>query len=400
MTRRRVSLSVLSALFLLVSTIGVVLAQTSQLGGKLLTGGDVTIAAGETIDHDVYAFAGSIVINGTVDGDVVAAGGNIDLNGPVSGDVLAAGGRVTVNGAVAGDVRAAGGQISIAGNVIEDVMVAGGQATVSGSVGQDLIASGGQLTLSGTVAGSAVGSAGAYSKTGSVAGTDSITVTGNRGGTFEPAPANPVLDAIRHFIVVLLVAFVALLLAPRLIRGAEAWVRERPLPSAGWGIAAFLGYFVLVIVLVILIVLLAILFAALGFGALVGIDVFGGLVLVSGITLAFVVVVAFLADAIVGLALARLVVARGLVRGPDAAATTGPDRWSELGWLAAGVAVIVVLTSLPVIGGVVKLAVIVLALGALWLAWRQSRSGGVLIPASDAAPPATPTTPAPASPAG
>jgi hypothetical protein len=322
------------------------------------------------------------VVNGTVNGDIVAAGGNIDLNGTVTGDVLAAGGRINVTGGVKGDVRAAGGQITIAGNTTEDVLVAGGQVSVNGSVGQDLIASSGQLTVSGTVAGSAVGSAGTYSKSGTVQGSDSIAVTGNQAGNL--APSNPVLDAIRHFIVVVLVAFIALLLAPRAMTAAEAWVRERPLPSAGWGAVAFISYFVLVIVLLIVMVLLAILFGLLGFGAIVAIDVFGGLVLICAITLAFIVVAAFVADAIVGLALARLLVGwGGRGRQPastwsDATFTSGADRWSALGWVAVGVAIIVVLTSLPIIGGIVKLGVVLLALGALWLAWRGWRTPGVV----------------------
>jgi hypothetical protein len=400
MTRRRLAFALAFAVVLLVSTIGVVLAQGGQLNGKLYAGDDVTIPAGETVDHDVYAFGRSVVVNGTVNGDIVASGGTIDVNGPVTGDVLAAGGRITVNGPVTGDVRAAGGQISVGGNVTEDVMTAGGQVTIGGSVGQDLIASSGQLTVSGAVAGSAVGSVGTYSKTGTIGGTDSIAVTGNQPSTIAREPSNPVIDAIRHFIVVLLVAFVALLLAPRMIRAAEAWVREQPLPSAGWGIVAFCGYFVLVLLVVLVMILAAILFGLLGFGTVVAIDVFGGLVLIAGLTLAFVVVVAFLADAIVGLALARLVVARTGRGGPGAWATGAPgadmssaDRWSELGWLAVGVAVVVVLSSLPIIGGIFKLAVVVLALGALWLAWRRARSVGSAgsVGSVESMPPAEPS---------
>jgi hypothetical protein len=397
MKRRLISIALALVLFLFASTVGVVLAQGGQLGGKLLTGSDVTIPAGESIDHDIYAFGGTVVVNGSINGDVIAAGGNVDLNGPVTGDVLAAGGRINVNGTVTGDVRAAGGQVAIGGNVTEDALVAGGQVTVGGSVGQDLIASSGQLTLSGSVAGSAVGSVGTYSKTGSIAGTDSITVTGDQSAAFARAPSNPILDALRHFIIVVLVAFIALSLAPRFMRDSEATVRERPLEAAGWGIGAFIGYFLLVILLFLVMILVAILFALLGFGSVVAIDVFGGLVLISAISLAFIVVVAFLADAVVGLAVARLVVARsGRGAGPEPAGAMG-DRWSELGWIAAGVAIVVVLTSLPVIGGFIKLCVVLLALGALWLAWRQWRSGAVASPAQTAPPSASSAPPSPAA---
>src|SRR5204862_2786631 len=83
--------------FLVLLTTGVALAQQEQLGGKLLTGNEVTIPAGTTVDHDVYVFAGTVISNGTITGDLVVAGGTVDVNGEVKGDVLAAGGRVTIN---------------------------------------------------------------------------------------------------------------------------------------------------------------------------------------------------------------------------------------------------------------------------------------------------------------
>jgi cytoskeletal protein CcmA (bactofilin family) len=347
MTRRLIALT-LGLLLLSLGAIGVALAQGGELGGKLLAGNDVTIPATETVDHDIYAFAGNVTVNGTVRGDIVAAGGNIDINGPVTGDVLAAGGRINLNGPVDGDVRAAGGQIAIGGDVTEDVLATGGQLTVSGKVGQDLIASGGTLTLSGSVSGSAAGSVGTYTKSGSVAGSDSIKVTGDQSQAFAPAPSNPILDALRQFIVVFVVALIALWLAPRATAAADAFVHEQPLPALGWGILAFLLYVVVLILVVLAAILLGIVLAALGFGGLVGLDVFAALVLLGGITLAFVVVVAFLADAIVGLALARLIArstGRPVPSGQVWAA--GRDRWTDIGLLAVGVAIVVVLTALP-----------------------------------------------------
>jgi hypothetical protein len=391
MIRRPIGLALVLGLLLAVSTIGIVLAQVGQLGGKFLTGNDITIPAGETIDHDLYVFAGSVTVNGTVNGDIVAAGGTIDLNGTVKGDVLVAGGRIGINGAINGDVRVAGGQITIAGDVTEDVLAAGGQATISSHVGQDLIVSGGQLTLTGTVMGGAVGTVGTYTKSGSVAGGDSITATGNQ--AVSPTPSNPVVDAIRHFIVVFVVAFLALWLARRAMGSAEAAVRERPVPSFGWGIGALIGYFVLVILVAIVAILLALLFAALGFGSLAGIDVFGAFLLIAGVTLAFVIVIAFVADAIVGVSLARLVAGR--TRGPTTTvgrSAVGSDQWSELGMVAAGVAVVVVLTSIPIVGPLVKLCVVLLALGALWLVWRDSRMTARPIGPSESVPPAPPAS--------
>jgi hypothetical protein len=373
-TRRLIAAAIGLAGLFGVLTVGIVLAQGDQLGGKLLTGSDVTIPANETVDHDIYAFGGTITSNGTINGDIVAAGGNIDVNGPVEGDVLATGGRVRINGPVSGDVRAAGGEVTIAGDVAEDVLVAAGQATIGGQIGEDLIASSGQLSLTGSVAGSAIGTVGTYAKSGSIAGTDSISVTGNQASVFAP-PSNPVLDAIRQFVAVLLVALLALWLVPRAFGVAEAEVRERPLPSFGWGIGSVIGYVVLIVVISVVVALVAVIFGLLGFGTLVGIDLFGGFVLVSAVTLAFIIAAAFLADAIVGLALARAFAAR--TGRPGATSGTGSmvgrDRMSDLGLLAVGVAIVVVLTSLPIVGPWLKIVVVLVGLGALWLAWRRSR---------------------------
>ena len=356
-------------------TIGVVLAQGGQLGGKVLTGSEVTIPAGETIDHDVYVFGGTLVSNGTINGDLVAAGGNIDVNGAVSGDVLAAGGRILITGPVGGDVRAAGGQVTISGDVTEDVLVTGGQVTLNGHIGQDLIVSTGQLTLSGAVTGGAVGAVGSITRSGSIGGTDSITVTGDQGQAFARAPSNPVLDAIRQFVAVLLVALVAMWLVPRLFAGAEAEVRRRPLASFGWGFVALIGYIAVIIAIVLVMVVLGLLLGVLGFGTLLAIDIFGGIILICAVTLAFIIAAAFLADAIVGLALGRLIAGRSdrIATAAQRSAAMVRDRWADVGLLVVGVAVVVVLTSLPIVGGWVKLVVILLGLGALWLARREPR---------------------------
>jgi hypothetical protein len=379
---------------------GVAFAQGSQLGGKVLTGADIIIGSDQTIDHDLYVFGQSVVSNGTIAGDVVAAGGSLVVDGVVNGDVIAAGGRVTVAGQVTGDVRAAGGQISIAGTVSEDVLASGGSVSVSGNVGQDLIAYGGSVDVAGAVAGSTLGSAGVYTRTGTVAGSDGIIVTGRGEAPFPtPTPApeatatNLVLDGIRQFLAVVLVAVLALWLVPRAFGKAESNVRERPVPSFGWGVIAIVGYLVLVIVIVLLAVLLAILFGLLGFGTLVAIDIFGAFFAIAGATLALIVAAAYVADAIVGVALARLVAVRaGWLPAATEGSTRTELRWTDIGLVAGGVLVVVVLTSLPIVGWLVKLLVVLLGLGAIWLALRDERPVALGTQGAQA-----PTPPAPAS---
>src|SRR3954454_9719383 len=385
---------VVGALFA-VLTAGVVLAQSGYLNGKFLTGSDVTVPSG-TINHDVYAFGGRVTSNGTIAGELVTAAGTITVNGPVQGDVIATGGQITLNGPVGGHVRAAGGQVTINGPVAKDVLAAAGQVTIgSGStVGGDVLASGGQLEIAGTVTGSAVGTVGGYSKTGTVGGTDSITVNQR-----QQAPvlfqSNPVLDAIRQFVAVVLIGLLVMWLWPRAVRVAETAVRERPLPSFGWGIVAFIGYFVALIAIVIVGVILGLILGALGFGGLLGLDVFATFVGLLGLTLAFIVTVGFVVDAIVGLALARAVLGRsnrppaGVVDPYGADASTGRrDRFADLLPFIVGVAVVVALSAIPVVGGLVKLVVVLLGLGALVLAiWRRPRTDPYVPTPTGAAPP-------------
>src|SRR6476661_4082669 len=91
----RLFLAAAASIALLVILVGVAFAQ-GAISDKLRSGDAVTIAAGQTVSNDLYAFAGTVRVDGTVDGDLVAAGGLIDIAGTVTGDVLAAGGSVNI----------------------------------------------------------------------------------------------------------------------------------------------------------------------------------------------------------------------------------------------------------------------------------------------------------------
>jgi len=88
------------------------------------------------------------------------------------------------------------------------------------------------------------------------------------------------------------------------------------------------------------------------------------------------------ADALVGVVLAGLV-----MRGENR------SRWRELAVLAVGAAVVVLLSSLPVVGPWIKLVVIVLGLGAVLIAWMRPRRTDAAAPGGWVQPPATPQTP-------
>ena len=116
----RLFMAAAAGVALLAILTGIALAQ-GAVSDKLRTGNTVTIAAGETVSNDLYAFAGTVRVDGTVDGDLVASGGLVDVTGTVTGDVLAAGGSVNITGTVGGDTRIAGGTLSVGGAIKEDL---------------------------------------------------------------------------------------------------------------------------------------------------------------------------------------------------------------------------------------------------------------------------------------
>jgi hypothetical protein len=389
-TRRiRWALAIPAALLLVALATTLVLAdESSLLNGKLRAGDTVTVPASETVDGDLYAAAGTVTIDGAVNGDLIAVGGTIQVNGNVQGDVAIGGGTVSIFGPVGGDLRIGGGQVTVSGPVAEDVVIGGGQVTVAGGadVKGDLIVSGGTVTVAGNVAGSIEGTAGTYSRSGTVGGSEHVTVNPQSGGAVTPRTTGDIVfDAIRHFVVLVIIGALMLWLMPGLLRRAEQTLRHEPLLSLGGGVATFIGFVAFLIVAFLVMVLLAIVLGLAQLGSLVAVDVLATLLAIFTASFALFLAVAFVADIVVGLTLARMVMS-------DPAA--GANRWRELGLLVVGAAVVVIVTSLPVIGGLAKLLVVVFGLGALavaaWRWWRTPRTPDSVV----AAPAVTPEAPA------
>lgn len=193
-----------------------------------------------------------------------------------------------------------------------------------------------------------------------------------------------VLDALRHFVVALIVGLLLIWLLPRVLHASETTLRERPAWSLGGGFLAILGYIVFVIALVLLMILLAIAFGLARLGALVAIELIAGFLALGVGTFVFVLAVGYLADLVVAFFVGRVILPGREV-----------NRWQEIGALAVGLLLVVIVTSLPVIDGLAKLVVILFGLGALavaaWTRWR----GRPAAPTS-----VQPTPPAPAAPVG
>jgi hypothetical protein len=356
----RRALALLTALFLIAITATMVFGvETRLLDGKLRTGDVVTVAADETWEGNLYLFGGQVTLDGAVNGDLTAFGGLIEINGEVTGDLLVAGGRVLVVGAVDGDVRAAGGQVEVTGSATGDLLVSGGQVSlISGSsVGGDVIVSGGQVTVDGDVDGSVYGAAGQYSSSGVIGGENNVTVR-----EIEQTP-NAVRNGAGQLLVVVVIGGLLLLFVPRVLRAADTTLREQPAGSLVAGILSFVAYFGFVLVASLVTLILAVVFTIILLGPLAFLSIIGGLLAIASVSYVFWMAAGFLSDVVIALGLGHLV------------SRPGPDesRGRAFLLLVAGAIVLVVITSLPIIGGVAKLLVVLFGLGAVAYAWWRSR---------------------------
>ena len=362
--------TLLALAFVLAGT-AVAFAQDNSLDGKVRSGQEVVIPAGQTVEGNLYVSGGTVRVEGTVTGDLVAAGGQVEVSGEVKNDLLATGGTIDVSGRVDGDARLIGGRVIVSGPIGQDLVLGAGQATVTSSarVGQDLVFAAGQMTLDGRVTGSVLGTTPNYTKHGTVGGTEKVTIA-DQAKKAEPTVASRLVDGLQRSIGILAVAALVLWLLPRLLRGTAESVRRRPLPSLGFGVLGIIGLVAFVVAVLIAAVLPAVVFGLLGLGDLVALALFGALTLLVIAGFVFFVIVTFLAPAAVGLALGVL------------ALGNEPRNRRWLG-LVLGVLVVVTLTSLPVVGGWLGLLVMLLGLGAaVRLAWSQRRrpSGEAPVP--------------------
>src|SRR6266496_404023 len=87
-------------------------------------GDTVTVAAGEMIDHALFAAGQTVDIAGTINGDVFCAGQTVTISGTVNGDVYCAGQVLTVSGHINGSIHLAGQSTLLSGTVTQDAAVA------------------------------------------------------------------------------------------------------------------------------------------------------------------------------------------------------------------------------------------------------------------------------------
>jgi cytoskeletal protein CcmA (bactofilin family) len=82
------------------------------------------------LGNDLFAAGNSVSINQRVVGDLIAAGGDLDINTDVAGDAVVAGGTVHTRGNVEQSLYAAGGRLFVHGTVARNARIAGGQVEI------------------------------------------------------------------------------------------------------------------------------------------------------------------------------------------------------------------------------------------------------------------------------
>jgi cytoskeletal protein CcmA (bactofilin family) len=344
---------------LVVTGASVAVAQETQLGGKIQSGSQITISADETVDGDLYASGGRVLIEGSVDGDLIVAAGQVTISGQVRGDLMASAGAVDISGEVGGDARVAAGQSTVSGSIGEDLFIASGQTTVSdsGEVGEDLVFGSGRMAMNGTVDGDVLGAAGDYERQGTVAGTENVTIR----DVEAPTTTDRILDALQRFISLLLVAALFLWLAPHYVEEPTLMLRQRPWASLGVGFVGVIAFGVLVFLVILVAVLLGIGVGLIGLSDLVGAIVFAAVAAVVVLTFLFFIATVFGAPAWVGMALGSIALSL------DSTAR----RWAAL---IIGLVIVVALTSIPIVGVWLGLVVAFFGLGAAILAFRPRRT--------------------------
>jgi len=397
------------------------LGATPALAADRRSGEAVVIGANEVIADDLYVAANTIIIDGTIQGDLLAVGATVTINGTVEGDVLAAAQAVVINGTVRDDVRVAGMAIQFGPNAQIGDDVLGGANSIEQQAGStfggDAYLGGSQALLAGTTRGSVEGGFAALEIRGTVGGdvtvdvgdrdtmlvtpwspgmgvatpavrsgltvADGATIGGTlhytapqdgqigsaaqvaNGITRTPTPTaaaavvspyQGLIDGLRRYVTLFAIGLFLLWLAPTWIGGLGTTVRRRPLATIGWGTVGFAGTIVLLGLIPLVAILLMVLFGWLTLGGLAGITFVLGTAAFSTVLTGFTLLVSYLVQIIVGLLVGRWLL--GLIQ----------PRWAEgrAAPLALGLALYVVLRTIPGLGILTALIVTLLGVGALW----------------------------------
>lgn len=346
----------------------------------------VYIPKDQVIEGNLYRAGETVEVHGSVNGDVIVAGGIVKVTGAVSGDVIAAGGRVYISGPIQGDLRVAGGEVVIDSVVGKNVNVAAGNVTFGkqSAVGWEALVFAGMMDMQGRVQKDLRGAVGAAVLNG-VIGRDAWLKVGepnqfvlqpgtNIGGNLtylSPTPATTMSGAT-----------------------VEGEVKYHPFsnkPSPEYAKAAVFAFIAFKLLMMLSLWIVGLVFIwlvpkgferfnrnmakepsrALGHGLLVFFGTPIAIVLLSlsivGIPLAVILAAGYVVYLILGFIVAATYLGEQIFR----KASKRPWHVS-LNWaMVLGVAVLILVSCIPFIGGLIKFLAIVFGIGAIVLLKKE-----------------------------
>lgn len=337
----------------------------------------------------------NVAITGERDDTVFAAGARVTVDARVDDDVIAAGGAVRLTNTSANHAILAGGTVEIVGGTADDAILAGGTVTLSGEITDDVVAAGGTVTIakdavvrdSVSIVGGNVIVDGAIFGRARLRG-DTVTVNGTINGETDVAAGEFTLGES------------ARLMGPLSYRAREATLSDKasvagPVERKDFvdmaGVerrdesAGIAGFLIGVIALIVLAVALRTVFPRFadgaaariadgwrtaGFGvlALIGVPIaiLIAFVLIVGWPIALVLLFLYLALYPLAIATSAIWLGQKLAR-----ALSRENGWAMT---AAGAFILAILLAIPILGGIVFVAALLLGMGAV-IAWVWGARG-------------------------
>jgi cytoskeletal protein CcmA (bactofilin family) len=387
-------------------------------GDLVAAGSVIVIEPGGVVTGDLLGVAQGVAINGKVEGDArlaaavisVGEGGEVgeDLLGfgysiqigkgsTVGGDLVAYGSQVAIDGVVDKDVRAGGNGVSISGQV-------GGDANIDVATSQNrmlfnpfmFMAQEPEMPGVPTIPGGFTLDPNAridgdLTYTSSKIADIPSGVVGRETTHHEPiqpaaaakAPPTPeerigawFIQLLRILATLYVMGFLLSWLAPNLLQNGVSIVKARPWQALLWGIVAYFAFFFLLFLVIVIFVILIFILAIITLGDLVGVMISVSAVIISSLLLIFKLSVSYVSKIVILLLVGRWLLAR-----------LNPGLEGHRFWpLALGIFLFGLVWSIPFLGGLVNIVVILFGLGGLWMLgvdWWQAwiRSGKTPAPA-------------------
>jgi hypothetical protein len=308
---------------------------------------------GSTIGRSAHAGGYQVILGGDIADDVLANSAALELNGAVGGDVI---GQVSSDGQGAPPFMP-----NFPGSVpmVAPGLRTGETAEIGGEVKVETLETGVEVDFGASMA-----------------------------NYFRQV----VQERLGEFIALLIVGGLLLWYWPNMVQRASTEVQEKALPNAGRGCLITLIFPIALVIAIIILILVALLFGLITLGQLSGSIFSIGSAILTLLATVFAFIFSTVTKAVVAFLGGRLVLNRLATK------QIKPGWWLDFASLALGAFIYEILRIIPFVGLIVSIIVILVGLGAIYMALRQMmRPSPPLPPPPPPPPPPVPSegTPTP-----